>query len=69
MIRFEIGENEAQARHIFREIDNAGPNDQIVRFMKAISLLYLDDPHIKVLRMSSLIYSTMPKTIEAYNRG
>jgi hypothetical protein len=60
-------ERAIEARCILRDIDYQGVSTELVRFMRAMSLLYIDDPHMKVLRLASIIHDTMPRTIESYN--
>lgn len=57
---------ENQARNILADLDR-DPSYQIVRFMKALSLLFVDDPHMKILRFAEVVHQYMPKTIANYN--
>ena len=63
----EMNDKVVRARAMFSDIDRMGPTTELVRFMQAMSLLYIDDPHMKVLRLAAIIHETMPRTIKDYN--
>lgn len=56
-----------QAADILKDLDN-DPNDKIVKFMKAISILYLTEPNMNIIELADIIMKSMPKTTVLYNK-